>query len=212
MRRPLLIVLEGANDIGFLVRLADQLRIDLPHVPDLRQLQLQGRIALLPVGGGDSECWPHRFQALGCSEFHLYDREQLPESDNRCRTIATVNSRPGCRGFLTSKRSVENYLHPQAIVAAGGGDVAYGDDDPVCLLLARCWYGQNQARPAWDSLPRRTQRRLAGHAKRWLNTATVEQMTAALLAERNPQGELIGWLMVIAEMECRSACAAPSVA
>ena len=210
--RPLLIVLEGANDIAFLVRLSERLRIDLPHVPDLRPLQLEGRIALLPVGGGDSASWPHRFQALGCSKFHLYDREQLPETDNRRRTIATVNSRHGCRGFLTSKRSLENYLHPQAIVAAGGGDIAYADDEPVCLRLARSWYETNPACPAWDSLPRRTQRRLAGHAKRWLNTAAVEQMTAALLAERDPQGELIGWLMVIAEMECRSACAAPSVA
>lgn len=94
MHRPLLIVLEGANDITFLVRLSTRLRTDLPHLPDLQQLQSEGQITLLPIGGGDPATWPNRLQALGCHEFHLYDREQHPETDNRRRAIAAVNARP----------------------------------------------------------------------------------------------------------------------
>jgi len=198
--RPLLILLEGSNDLEFLVRLAARLRPDLPHLPDLRQWQAEGRIVLVPLGGGDPASWPDRLRALGHPEFHLYDREQQPETDVRQQAVAKVNARPGCRAALTAKRSLENYLHPVAIRAAGGGDLAFGDDDPVSLLLARRWYGEQAPEVPWGALARRAQRRLAARAKRWLNTAAVMQMTADLLAMRDPTGELLGWLQTIAEL------------
>jgi hypothetical protein len=197
---PLLIVVEGANDIQFLVRLSARLRLDLPSVPDLSRWQTEGRLAFVPVGGGDPASWPARFLQLNLSEFHLYDREQLPESDVRQRAIDRVNAGPQCRGALTSKRAMENDLSPRAISAAGGGDIAYGDDEPVCSLLAQHWYSQKPASQAWKGLPRRTQGRLAAHAKRWLNTIAVQQMTAEWLAERDPAGEALGWLHSIREL------------
>ena len=212
MHRPLLIVVEGANDITFLVRLSTRLRAELPHLPDLQQLQSEWQIALLPIGGGDPATWPYRMQALGCPEFHLYDREQHPETDSRRRAIAAVNARPGCRGFLTSKRALENYLHPQAIAAGGGGELSFGDHDAVSLLLARSWFEVSSVANPWDTLPRRTQRRLSGRAKRWLNTIAVDQMTAPLLAEHDPAGEIVGWLTTIAEMVRRGSASAVTVA
>ena len=200
MNGPVLIVLEGANDIQFLVRLSARLRLDLPSVPDLSRWQTEGRLAFVPVGGGDPASWPDRFRQLSLPEFHLYDREQLPETDVRQRAIDRVNAGPQCRGALTSKRAMENYLSPRAISAAGGGDIAYGDDDPVCSLIARHRYSQKPASQTWEDLPRRTQRRLATHAKRWLNTFAVQQMTAELLAERDPAGEALGWLHSIREL------------
>ena len=97
MTRPLLIALEGANDMEFFVRIANRLRNDLPDVPDLAQSQASGRILLVPLGGGDAASWPDRFRALGLSEFHLYDREQQPETDVRLRAVAQVNARASCR-------------------------------------------------------------------------------------------------------------------
>lgn len=200
MKGPLLIVLEGANDLEFLIRIASRLQNDLPHIPDLGQMQAAERIVLVPVGGGDPASWPDRLRTLGLPEFHLYDREQQPETDVRLKAVAQVNARPGCRAALTSKRSLENYLHPLAIAAAGGGELAFGDDDPVSLLLARHRCEQTSPTVSWDGLTRRSQRRLSAHAKRWLNRVAVEQMTAALLAERDPAGELLGWLQVIQQL------------
>jgi putative ATP-dependent endonuclease of OLD family len=133
-------------------------------------------------------------------EVHLYDREQQPETDVRLRAVAQVNARPGCHAALTSKRCLENYLHPLAIAAAGGSELDFGDDDSVSLLLARHRYEQSSPSLSWDCLARRSQRRLSAQAKRWLNRLAVEHMTAALLADRDPAGELLGWLQIIQEL------------
>jgi hypothetical protein len=47
---------------------------------------------------------------------------------------------------------------------------------------------------------RRTIRRLIYRAKRWLNRQAVMQMTADLLAQRDPEGEVLRWLRLITEM------------
>jgi len=200
MIRPLLILLEGANDLEFLVRIAARLQSDLPNVPDLGDLQAAGHIVLVPLGGGNAASWPDRFHRLGLPEFHLYDREQQPETDVRLRAVAQVNARSGCHAVLTNKRCLENYLHPLAIAAVGGSELAFGDDDSVSLLLARQRYEQSSPSLSWDCLTRRSQRRLSAQAKRWLNRVAVEQMTAELLAERDPAGELLGWLQIIQEL------------
>jgi hypothetical protein len=204
MNRPLLILLEGANDLEFVVRIASRLRSDLPSLPDLDRLKAAGRILLVPLGGGDAGSWPDRLRPLGCREFHLYDREQLPETNVRMAAVAQVNARPGCRAALTSKRSLENYLHPQAIAQAGGGVLAFNDDDAVSLLMARHSFELSQTCTPWDSLTCRAQRRLIARAKRWLNRVAVQRMNAGLLAERDPAGELIGWLRTINELALAS--------
>ena len=209
MKSPLLIVLEGTNDIEFLQRLARQLCRQLPDLPDLFQWQAAGRIVLIPVGGGDAGSWPDRLRGLELAEFHLYDREQIPETSIRRRAIERINARPGCYGALTNKRSLENYLHPKAIAAAGGDVVAFGDEDSVSLVMARrrC----EAASICWSELPRAKLRRLAARTKRWLNTVAVEHMTADFLTERDPEGEVLGWLRTIAHLaQRRGICASAS--
>jgi hypothetical protein len=103
-------------------------------------------------------------------------------------------------GKTRVEAALENYLHPQAVAAGGGGELSFGDHDAVSMLLARSWLEVPPAAGRWDTLPRRTQRRLSGRAKRWLNTIAVDQMTASWLAERDPAGELVGWLTAIGEM------------
>jgi hypothetical protein len=198
--RPLVLVLEGTNDCEFLFRLSQRLHAETPQITDLTRLHADGRILLVPTGGGNFDQWAVRFTALGCPEFHLYDREIGPETPRRQQAIELVNSRPGCRGFLTSKRSLENYLDPQAILQAGGGQITVTDDECVGTELARYWYALiPQGRP-WPELLRRTKRRLIYRAKRWLNRQAVLQMTADLLAQRDPAGEVLQWLTLIAEM------------
>ena len=159
-RRRLVLVLEGINDCEFLFRLSQRLHAENPQITDLTRLQADGRILLVPTGGGNFDQWAVRFAALGCLEFHLFDREIGPETLRRQEAIELVNSRPSCRGFLTSKRSLENYLDPEAILQAGGSQITVTDDECVGTELARHWYELIlQARP-WPELLRRTRRRL----------------------------------------------------
>ena len=196
----MILVLEGTNDCEFLFRLSQRLHAENPQITDLTRLHADGRTLLVPTGGGNCDQWAVRFAALGCLEFHLYDREIGPETLRRQEAIELVNSRPDCRGFLTSKRALENYLDSQAISQAGGGQITVTDELCVGTELARHWYALiPQVRP-WPELLRRTKRRLIYRAKRWLNREAVMQMTAELLAQRDPAGEMLQWLAPIAGM------------
>jgi hypothetical protein len=198
--RPVLLIVEGQRDIEFLARLSHRLAAELLHVPDLRELAAAGRVLFVPFGGGNPRAWADRLAPLGCHEFHLYDRELEPESTLRFCCRDRVNARPGCRAFVTSKRSLENYLHPQAILAAGGGEVSFGDEENVAALVAQSWYERKPQLSNWSELRPKTRVRWRECAKVWLNSVAVEHMTPAWLTERDPEGELLGWLSVISEM------------
>ena len=107
-----------------------------------------------------------------------------------------INTRPGCFATLTSKRTVENYLHPQAIKEACGIDLAFGDDDDVSGQLALKLM-ERAGESSWRQLHYKRQRRLHERAKKILNVNAVKRMTPALLAEQDRDGEVIGWLRAI---------------
>ena len=60
-----LVVLEGANDIEFLLRLSQRLHAPSPEIPALPELQAEGRIIFVPTGGGNFQEWANRFAGLG---------------------------------------------------------------------------------------------------------------------------------------------------
>lgn len=193
----LLLVVEGANDVEFLTRLAGRLRADLANVPDLSTLIDAGQLVIVPAGGGDPIVWAERLAPLGLPQLHLYDREQQPHTTARQRAIAEINRRAGCHGVLLAKRSLENYLHPAAIVAAGGPELCFGDNDALGMVLAEQRFKVTIPGCVWQSLSQRARQRLAHSAKRWLNRTAVDHMTAAFLAERDPAGELLAHLRAI---------------
>jgi hypothetical protein len=166
--------------MAFLKRISRILHREYPALPDLRTLEHAGQIVLIPIGGSNVVYWTHRLAGLRLPEFHLYDLESEPVTSERRAAVAMINRRPGCVAFLTSKRSLENYLHPAAIREARGLELDFGD---------------------WDDVPDLTAERLflAQHAaKEWLNREAVERMTVPRLAARDPAGDLIRWLTTIA--------------
>jgi hypothetical protein len=207
VRRPasppgpqLFLVVEGRHDVEFLKRIAVLLHADDPSLPDLAGLERAGIILFVPAGGGDFRPWSTRLAPLGLAEFHLYDREIFPESERRRAWAALVNSRPRSRAFVTSRRSLENYLHPAAICEVRGVSLAYSADDDVADLSARALFTPSSNAAAWEDLSRRARRRLRDRAKSWLNTTAVERMTVGRLREQDPDGEVAGWLRVIDEL------------
>lgn len=204
-------VVEGVNDIHFLLRATRALRMSGSQnpdrsVPDLSDWEAEGRVLFLPTGGA-VDAWAARLAPLGIPEFHLLDRELPPETARRQEIVRRINARHRCTAVLTSKRSLENYLHPDAICAAGGMRIEFDDSDCVGEILARRQYesqGQAVSRDGtqstltpWPLLSRRARKRMTNRAKRCLNTQAVAHMTAAQFAERDRQGELAGWLRQI---------------
>jgi hypothetical protein len=199
-RLPVLVLVEGRNDAEFLRRASAILHVADASVPDLGTLERRGQITFVPLGGGDLLGWTYRLAGVGRAECHLYDREDSPATELRYQVAKIVNQRPSCRAFVTSKRSLENYLAPQSIFAASGIQVAFGDDDDVADLVAERRYLIRHPQCRWAELPPCSRRRRRNRVKGWLNSSAVSLMTAQQFAERDPAGEIRAWLMTIAEM------------
>ena len=193
----LLLVVEGPHDIEFLRRISRMLHRHEPAVPDLAHLDDTGRLVFIPVGGGRLAMWVSRFAALGLPEVHLYDRESSPETTLRERIVAKINRRPGCRGLLTTKRSLEHYLHPATITEIFGLEVSISDHEPLADLLAQRLYERHTRSVSWSELPKPIRSKRRNRVKHRLHTRCVDRMTPQRLAESDPDGDLVGWLAEI---------------
>ena len=196
---PLLVVVEGENDICFLKGMSRMLHRADPELPDLTQLANDRQITFLPTGGSNLNEWVSRLTCLQKREFYLFDREQEPETSARWQVIEFINTRPGCFATLTTKRTVENYLHPLAIQGAGGIDLEFNDDTDVAGSLALKLMARS-GETSWRQLPYKRQRRLHERAKKILNVSAVQRMTPRFLAQKDPDGEVAGWLRMIRQM------------
>lgn len=163
-------------------------------------MEQRGELIFVPFGGGHVRAWANRLAPLKRAEFHLYDHELPPETDHRRQAAETVNRRSRCQAILTSKRCLENYLHPDAILAASGVRIAFDNFDCVAELVARELYQQRPGEVPWQLQARRSQSRMANRAKRWLNSTVVERMTPAMLRESDPNDEIQSWLLAIKEL------------
>lgn len=197
---PLLIVVEGRNDIEFLRRMSALLSTTDESLPDLSVLERRGSIVFVPFGGGEIQSWAYRLAPLGKLEFHLYDRELPPLSEARFTAARIVKLRAGCHAVVTRKRSLENYLPPQAIFEAGGIQIEIANDDDVAEIVAKKKFLNHNPNRDWLELTTRCRRRMKNQAKLWLNRAAVDRATVDLLAKSDPDGEIHGWLAKIAEM------------
>lgn len=120
-------------------------------------------------------------------------------SKRRADIVKAINARPFCRAVLTQKRTLEAYLHPRIVSQVFGIEVDFGDQDDVSEMVARRLFRDANG-PVWDDLSSRSRRRLKDRVKRRLHHEVLSLMTSELLAERDPQGEVIGWFNLIHQM------------
>jgi hypothetical protein len=192
------VVVEGAHDVEFLKRISRILCQTDTDLHDLGQLETAGVIVFV-TNNGASIAFPAGLAAKGPVEFHLLDREAGPSAVQREAALRAINARPNCRALLTSKRSIENYLHRDAVGESANIEITFGDFDDVAEVAAQVKFNQSKG-GSWGSLSRRARRRLRDKAKKWLNRDAVDRMTPERLTERDPAGEVIGWLRTIAEL------------
>jgi hypothetical protein len=205
MQRPpasvkLFCIVEGANDIEFLLRISRTMAEVRPDLPDLARLRQSGDLAILPRGGGDLLAWADRLAPLGAKQFHLSDREVEPECHLRRQAAQSIECRNGCRAVISRKRALENYLHPAAIYEARGVDVEIGDEVDVADVVASRLFTEKMPTCSWEELPLRARKRFRNRVKKWLNTDAVDRMTYERLRDRGGAEEIASWLSTIREL------------
>jgi len=177
---------EGKNDIAFLTTVSRILCDAGEDVPDLGQAEDDGRMVFIPSGGSNVELWIARLKNLNIKEYHILDRDHPPDADPHYKMEAEqINALPNAQAVHTSKRELENYLHPAVITAkvpGYGGPTTVGDDHDNADIPKLVGDARN-------TKPRK--------AKQWLNNRLVSDMTPDLLSEVDPNGDLRGWLQAI---------------
>lgn len=200
----LFIGIEGPNDINFLKAISGVLIGTGEDAPDLESLDDDGKIIFFPLGGSNLALWTSRLANLNVPEFYLFDRDaKPPEPPAHQQEVDEINARDGCEAFSTGKREMESYLHPDA-VKAGHAElevvVAFGDFDDVPMIVARAVHEMKNPDTPWDEVPEKKQAQKTSRAKQWLNAGAAAAMTADLLTERDPSGDVRGWLQTMKTM------------
>lgn len=189
---------EGPNDIEFLKGISTILRKDDPSIPDLEYLESSHELIFIPFGGSNLWAWTSRLNGLRCQEIHIVDRDyEPPKKSHYWKEVEELSSRSRCSVFETSKREMENYLHPDAIASALGVRIAVSDFVDVPEEVSRARHSKYGGPEPWESLDERKRKDKIRHVKKSLNTKAVVEMTAAMLTDRDPDGEILGWFDAI---------------
>jgi hypothetical protein len=79
---PLLVIVEGRNDMHFLRRISTILHASDPSLPDLIAAERRLELVFVRSGGGDSS-WTLQLEGLELQKFYLLDREVPPVTQLR---------------------------------------------------------------------------------------------------------------------------------
>ena len=190
---------EGKWDIEFLKRISKIIHATDPTVPDLNEAEASGALVFIPLGGSSMELWTVRLARLDRPEIYITDRDKpLPAQPKYHQHITDWNARANCTAYCTTKKELENYLHPDSIKSiAASFPNAIADFDDVPLMLAQTLHTADANAPAWSTVTQEKREEKASRAKRRLNRECVDRMTVALLAQSDPNGEIMGWLKAV---------------
>lgn len=190
-RVKVLIFVEGPTDVKALKALSCALNKDDETIIDLSTDQ---SVAFVVTGGSTLKHWidQNYLKGFGRKEFHLYDSD-VP---SYAEIIKVVNNRcDGSLGLITKKYEIESYLHSDAIKQAFDVEIEIKDHlneegKATPKIFAEAYFSKQKV----DGV--------MGDTKAKINLANkaFPLMTAQLINERDPEGEVKGWLRQIARM------------
>lgn len=189
-RVQVLVCVEGPNDVLAFKALSSALHQADTTLPNVASDE---RLAFILLGGGTLEHWVnhHYLRGLNKREVHIYDGD-VPQYAEYARA---VNERgDGSWGVVTSKHEIESYLHKDAISMAFGFEIEV-TDHPVEGKATPKVFGEAFAAYAGYGSPLKD-----SNAKRKLAQQAFPCMTAAMLDERDPSGEVRGWFRRLGNM------------
>lgn len=190
-RVKVLLCVEGPNDVTAFRCLSRALHLEDQTLPDLNTDE---RMAFMVLGGSTLKHWvnEHYLRQLNRPEVHIYDGDVKKYAES----VQQVNQRnDGSWAVQTRKYEIENYLHPEAIQAAFGVEVEVSDQsaDGSQAVPKAFAVVYSQAMGLDEVMGDKK-------AKNKLTEKAFPLMTATMLRERDPDGEVEGWFRRIAEM------------
>lgn len=189
-RVKVLLCVEGPNDISALKALSKALHSQDPTLPNL---EIDQRFAFVSLGGGTLGHWVNTnyLKGLGRKEAHIYDGDVADYAN----AVTAINAREdGSWGVQTRKHEMECYLHSDAIEAAFGVRVEV-NDHPVDGKTTPVMFAEAYTAYRGLGAPMGEKK-----AKQHLARSAFPKMTAAMLDNRDPAGEVRGWLQKLSEM------------
>lgn len=188
-RVKLICCVEGPTDVKALKALSRALHLEDNSIPDLAN---DDRVAFVVLGGGNLKHWvnDNYLKGFGKPELHIYDAD-VP---SYAGFIEQVSARgDGSIGFITQKHEIESYLHSDVIKAAFGVDVAVTDhpseDGKATPKVFAELYSAAQG---YDGVMSDNK------AKTRLAERAFPLMTADMIHERDPNGEVKEWFNTMA--------------
>lgn len=188
---------EGVNDIDFLRGISKILNVAGEDVLDLGELEAEGKLIFIPLGGSNLSLWTHRLSGLNRPEFHLFDRDDQPPIRSRHQDTVDAIKLRGATALLTGKREMENYLHVDAIHEPIGVTIHSNDFDDVPQLVAEQIHTGSGSTIPWVNLDGDKKKKKISSVKRRLNTEAVLRMTPLRLTDSDPNSEVRSWLAEI---------------
>jgi hypothetical protein len=211
-RVKVFLCVEGPHDVRFLnhiSRMMYEKSLDFPNI------ESDPRIAMFHLGGSTLKDWVHTHYliGLGIPEIHIYDHDDGPHPKYIAEYTVVNNRRDRSKAFITGKREMENYLHPDVIKEEYGFEISFSDMDDVPELVARTQYEQASEQP-WDSLSDEKKKKKVSRAKARLNYEAASKTTYEQLCEMDPDRDVEGWLQavsVLLDLEEAQAMVAPII-
>ncbi|WP_445405567.1 ATP-binding protein [Acinetobacter pittii] len=183
-RVKVLICVEGPTDVKAMKALSLALHRKDASLPNLYTDQ---SFAFVVTGGSTLKYWIDQqyLSGLGRKEFHLYDSDVT----SYAAEVTKVNTRgDGSKGFITKKYEIESYLHAEAIKQAFDVDIEVLDQlNEQKKATPKLFAEAYSLKQNFDGVMGDTK------AKILLADKAFPFMTAELIAQRDPEGEVEGW-------------------
>lgn len=189
-RVKVLICVEGPTDVSALKALSKALHKDDKTLPNLDNDE---RVAFIVLGGGNLKHWvaEHYLRGLGRKEAHIYDRDVASYAE----AVEKVNARQdGSWAVQTIKHEIESYLHKDAIFEAFNVNVEVTDHPVNGKATPKLFAEIYSIAEGYDGTMK------DNNAKIRLAERAFPLMTAARINERDPHGEIRGWMHKIRDM------------
>ena len=189
---------EGRNDMNFLSAVSKMLQESgESDIPELEEEEKSGRLVIVPLGGSSLDLWVSRLREFNRPEIYLMDRDDpdRPKYQNIAQKISNLEN---CTSFITGKKELENYIHPDVIKEAlpfyeGVGD-AFED---VPQLFAKAVHESSESDVEWEQLTLEKKAKKESRGKSRLNTEYASKMTPELLSRIDADDEVRQWLRAI---------------
>lgn len=189
---------EGRHDINFLKSISKILAENGEDIENLEKAEATGKLIFLPMGGSSLDLWINRMKGFSRRCFYLMDRDTKPPAKPKYADQADeFNKQPNAIAWTTTKKELENYLHPDAIKKILPSYSGTGDPfEDVPRLFAKAVYESSNSPKTWTEVESNKEdlKNKESSAKKRLSIEVVQSMSPSLLSKIDQDNDIRKWL------------------